>query len=97
MPERPSLIRPIRASRLAGCSYAIIGVVLLLGAFGGVQGEGTGPLLRLIFGSVLLTTGGAWLVPTSGRTVVLGWALRVAGAFFWLAALVVGIAWLWRG
>lgn len=94
--ERSSVIRPMGASHSLSTFYAAIGVLLLLGSSGPDDAKGTASLFRLVSGSVLLTTGASWLVPVRGRTVVLGWALRVARTFVWIVALALAVAWLWR-
>jgi len=88
--------RPVWAARWRGAFLFAIGLVVLGGALGEGDDAGVGGLLRLVLGSMLLTGGGAALVPASGRTAVLGWALRVAQLLFLLIALVVLGVWLWR-
>lgn len=87
---------PVWAARGRGSFLLVIGVFVVVGAVREGDGAGIGGLLRLVLGSMLLTGGAAALVPTSGRTVVLGWALRVAQLFFILVALVVVAVWVWR-
>lgn len=88
--------RPVWAARWRGAFLLAIGLVVLGGALREGDDTGVGGLLRLVLGSMLLTGGGAALVPASGRTAVLGWALRVAQLLFLLIALVVLAVWLWR-
>lgn len=87
---------PLRAARWQGPVFLLLGLSLVIGAWDDADREGIGGLLRLILGSMLLTGGGAALVPASGRTVVLGWALRVAQLFFIAAAIAVVAVWLWH-
>lgn len=88
--------RPVWAARWRGSFLLVIGLFVVVGAAGEGDDAGIGGLLRLVLGSMLLTGGGAALVPASGRTAVLGWALRLAQLLFLLIALVVLAVWLWR-
>jgi hypothetical protein len=88
--------KPIGAARWQGPLVLVIGLFLVVEAVGEGDQAGVDGLLRLVFGSMLLTGGAAALVPASGRTAVLGWALRLAQLFFILVALVVVAVWLRR-
>ncbi len=72
-----------------------IGLLILLGGTGDVAGDGLAPLLRLLFGAILVASGGSLLVPASGRTAVLGWALRIARLVCYLVAVAVLLVWFW--
>lgn len=85
-----------RPSRLRGWFYLAVGLPILLGFAGDVEGEGLAPLLRLLFGAILVTSGGSLLVPAAGRAVVLGWALRAARLVCSLVAAAVLLVWFWR-
>lgn len=87
---------PVWAARWRGALFLAIGLFVVVGALGDGDEAGVGGLLRLVLGSMLVTGGGAALVPTTGRTALLGWALRLAQLFFILVALVVMSVWLWR-
>ncbi|CAA9553549.1 MAG: hypothetical protein AVDCRST_MAG19-1025 [uncultured Thermomicrobiales bacterium] len=86
---------PIGASRWQGPLFLLLGLSVVVNAWNDDQ-PGIGGLLRLILGSMLLTGGGAALVPASGRTAVLGWALRIAQLFFIVVAIAVVGVWLFR-
>ena len=83
------------ATQFRGRFYLAVGVLILLGFTGDVAGDGAAPLFRLLFGAILVTSGGSLLIPASGRSVVLGWALRVARVICYVVALAVLLVWLW--
>ena len=90
------VVGPRRPSRRRGWVFLAIGLLILLGGTGDVAGEGLVPLLRLLFAAILVTSGGSLLVPASGRTAILGWALRIARLVCYLVAVAVLLVWFWR-